>query len=501
VLSRAPLAGLRPPARWLFLALAAGIAALAVWLRLRHLDSLSFWLDEVASVQYAELPVSELWGADNHPPLFYFLLHYWMDWAGYDGWRLRLLSVVLSLATLPAAYLLGRRIGGPWTGLAATLALAAASFDVRYAQELRMYTLLNLGAAWALVGFAALLADPARAVARASAGAWALLVLGTIVALYAHNMGLLLPMTTTLLAAALWRRRPERRRLALAWIAAHGLVLAAWAPFLPELLRQTGVSTWQWIKAPDLTEIAYIQGQLAYGQPNLDGPLQVMAFAGFLALTVLGWRALPKGSPWRLALPGLYLLPALAALLATWIYRPVYLARPLIWTELPVAVLVGAGIVAVLALRPRRRALLGAALVLMTAVGNGYSLWFHYKVYGKANWRGVAELVLDLAEPGEPVVVHGVDFMTLDYYLERQGGEDRPRVLGDWYRMPLGSVFFAATLPDARSFLLADPTWGPEPPLLATALHWRYPCHAVTRAGERSGIVLWRYAERPGCAR
>ena len=496
---RAPT-DLPPPPRWLHLLFLAGIAGLAVWLRLRHVGALSFWLDEVASVRFAELPVADLWGADNHPPLFYFLLHFWLEWVGYDEGRLRLLTVAISLATLPAVYLVGRRIGGPWVALAATLVVACSPFEVRYAQELRMYSLLSCAVAWTLVGFGALVADPERAARRESRGAWALLVAGTGVALYAQHLAVLLPMTTTLLVCLLWWRLPQRSALAWRWAAAHVAVLLIWMPFWPELLRQTGVTTWQWIEAPTVDFIAYVQLQLAYGLPNVTEPLSGPGFAGLLVLTVLGWCALPRRSPWRLALPVLALLPALVALAVSWLYRPVYLARPLIWTGLPVALLVAAGLVAALSLRPLRWRVAGAIVLVLAVAGSGYGLWFHYKVFGKANWRDVAPLVWELTGPGETVVVPNSEFVALDYYLERVAGEQRPHVLGTWSRQPIRALALVAAIPaSAQGFMLVDVTWKHDMLLLSSALHWRFPCHQANQVGRRHGIDLWRYEPQESC--
>jgi mannosyltransferase len=133
--------GLAPLRRWVLLLLAAAIAALAVYLRLYHLGRPSFWHDEVFSLNIIDRPWGELWGIyfDVHPPLFYALLKTWLALVGHDEYGLRLLSVLFSLATLPALYLIGRRIGGPWLGLAAFLCLAISPFAVDYAQELRSY--------------------------------------------------------------------------------------------------------------------------------------------------------------------------------------------------------------------------------------------------------------------------------------------------------------------------------------------------------------------------
>lgn len=499
------LIDLLPPPRWLGWLLFAAVGGAALALRLYRLDALSFWTDEVASMHFAAPPPAEIWGSDSHPPLFYFLLHYWQGWAGYDEFRLRLLCVALSLAALPAVWLIGRRVGGPWVAWAATLVVACGAFDVRYAQELRMYALLNCAAAWALVGFAALLAEPERAarpVGRGTWAPWALLGVGTVVALYTQSMAVLLPMATTLIAAALWWNRADRGRLARNWIVVHGLVLLAWAPYWPELLQQTGLSTWYWIPEATLKEIAYVQQQLAYGLPAIKAPWPAVGLVAFLALTLTGWLALRRAAPWRAVLPALALLPPLAAIAISWTYRPVYLARTMIWTEIPIAVLVGAGIVALFSARGLRLKAAAVVLLLMAVVGNAYSLWFYYAIYGKADWRGVAAYALTVSDPGEAVLVPYADHTSMRYYsdqLSAAAGREPLQVYGAWRRLPIQILAMVGAMPPAPHFLLIEISWLEPRPLLATALATRFPCHDATRLGQKSGMVLWRYDERAGC--
>jgi mannosyltransferase len=504
------LTSLPPPPRWLSLTLVVVIAGIALALRLYRLDALSFWNDEVASMLFARLPPGEIWGADSHPPLFYLLLHHWLPWAGDDEGRLRLLCVLLSLAALPAVWLTGRRIGGEWLAFAATAIVACSAYDLRYAQELRMYSLLNCVVAWALVGFTQLLADPQRAaqpIGRGGPGgwgAWALLGLGTLAALYTQHMAVLLPMATTLLAVALWWGRAERAQLARNWVVVHGLVLLAWAPYWPELLQQTAMTTWHWIPEATLNEIVYTQLQLAYGLPPFSGPWPVVALIGFGLLTVTGWLALPRSSPWRVTLPMLALLAPLVAIVISWTFRPVYLARTLIWTEVPVALLVGAGAVALFSTRGLRLKAAGALLVLMLVAGNAYSLWHYYHAFGKANWRGVSALAMSLSDPGEVVLVPYTDHTAFAYYAEHQAvasGREPLRVYGTWRRRPIEMLAMVGGMPAEPQFLLVEITWQRPRPGLAMALAGRFPCHEVTRAGERSGMVLWRYALRDDCAR
>jgi mannosyltransferase len=68
----------RPFARWelviVGLAVVVGVAA-------RFVTTSTLWLDEALSIHVARLPLGEITDAlrhDGHPPLYYFLLHFWM---------------------------------------------------------------------------------------------------------------------------------------------------------------------------------------------------------------------------------------------------------------------------------------------------------------------------------------------------------------------------------------------------------------------------------------
>jgi uncharacterized membrane protein len=83
-----------------------------------------------------------------HPPLYFWLLHYWRLISGDSEFGLRLLSVMFGLLTIAAAYLLGKRINGRFTGLLAALFMTISRFDISWSQEMRMYALAALLGRW-----------------------------------------------------------------------------------------------------------------------------------------------------------------------------------------------------------------------------------------------------------------------------------------------------------------------------------------------------------------
>ena len=120
------------------------------------------WLDEAFSVWLGWQTLSEMlaWVShiDQHPPLYYTLLHFWML-GGDSATMVRALSACLGILNIPLLYWLGKRLAGPGLGLLAALIITLAPFQVRFAQETRMYTMLNLNATLALLALIYLLTD------------------------------------------------------------------------------------------------------------------------------------------------------------------------------------------------------------------------------------------------------------------------------------------------------------------------------------------------------
>ena len=136
-------------------------------LRVLLLGMKGMWLDETFSVWLASHSVADMlqWivRVDQHPPLYYWLLHNWIGIFGATPYYARLLSVFFGAATVPIVYLIGKRMSGVALGLAAAIFLALSPFNIYFAQETRMYTLLAFNAAVAMYALVRLLTDPRTA--------------------------------------------------------------------------------------------------------------------------------------------------------------------------------------------------------------------------------------------------------------------------------------------------------------------------------------------------
>lgn len=216
-----------------------GLLVAAVILRFWTRSDL--WFDEALSVNIARLPLDQIPDAlrqDGHPPLYYFLLHGWIEVFGIGDVAVRALSGVLALATLPLVWFAGRRLGGAAVAWTAVLVVGLSPFAFRYATEARMYSLVIL---FVVGGYLAL----RRALESPTIGRLAVLTAitaGLVLTQY-WDLYLVAIVGAALLVRAL--RAPEAADRRVAWrvfgaVALGALAFAAWLPVFLDQIGHTG---------------------------------------------------------------------------------------------------------------------------------------------------------------------------------------------------------------------------------------------------------------------
>ncbi|MCI0451978.1 MAG: glycosyltransferase family 39 protein [Candidatus Latescibacteria bacterium] len=205
----------------------AAIFVLALALRLWDLGARSLWFDEAAEYWVATAPLSQLAHfvsvGSGDPPLFAFLLHFWMKLGTNEAW-LRMLSVLTSMAGVAGVMVLGHRLGGFSAAVAAGVLAAVNPPDIRYAQDVGQYALLMGTVSWSLVALHGLWNEAGR---RWVIG-WAAAAFLATIAYYASVFAVVVPFGCAVVEALVRRDRALLRRLSLAL----GLYLAVTAPVL-----------------------------------------------------------------------------------------------------------------------------------------------------------------------------------------------------------------------------------------------------------------------------
>lgn len=386
------------------------ITALGAGLRLFHLGTQSFWVDEAVSLRFARYPLSELIGQmlshhEVHPPLYDAALHLWSEVAQGEVW-VRLPSALLGTLSIGLVYWLGRETGadGRTSVLAAGL-FALSAFNVYISQEAKSYALGIFFSLAAMAVFARLLHHPTKRLALAYA-------LTCVLCFYTHYLTALLWPCHLLAALSARPRRPF-------WTA-YGLALCAGflgvAPWLAVVARQAGsqdLSLFRKAVPLDLvmTPLSLLYGTAWFAPGGAWGVgliVALLALGGGLAW--VGARAM--GRPWAWMLVSAVTLPLLflysvSTLTSLHIFWPKYVSFGLGGVFL----LVARGLTA---LRSRRTALvLGLLFVAM----NAFSLSHIYfdPMYANQDWRSLVAQFSRGADPARDRVVILPSMMVLPF--------------------------------------------------------------------------------------
>ncbi|HEY6099131.1 MAG TPA: glycosyltransferase family 39 protein, partial [Anaeromyxobacter sp.] len=376
-----------------------GITVAAAAWRLASLDLESLWYDEAISLDLARRPFAEILenrALDGHPPAYFFLLRAWTLLFGDSPTALRALSVIPGTLVVPLLYLVAARWRGAAAGLVVAALAAGSRFLAHYSQEARDYAFLFL---FATAAFLAL--DRARE--RPTGGrlaAWSALLAAT---LWSSVYGLAVLGTQALWLAGVGLAARARRgadrppwRAALPWLAALLAAVALFSPWLLVLARRAETAAHDlWVPLP--TPAALGGAFVAFAGSRRG--LALFAPAVLLGL----WR--------ELAAPGAD--RRRGWLLVAWLVGPVLLPWLASYVALPVFVqrgtIVGVGAFLLLAalgldaLRPRRALCAVAAGLVVYALAFGAVRQVDRR--DKEDWRGLAALVAERAEPKDVLLL------------------------------------------------------------------------------------------------
>ncbi len=295
-----------PPApassRWDLVMKIGVVITLGVAIFLRFRTTSALWLDEALTVDIARAPLHQIPGLlrdDGAPPLYYYVLHFWMLVFGQGNLAVRSLSGILGIVNLPVAWLTGYRLGSHWwsldaaspseqavrldrgrtTAWAVTLLMAMSPFVVYYDTEARMYGLLILLGTLTALSVMSLLRRPTI---------WnaAGLAVLTSASLYTHYWALY--STAVLGVTSLWclwkgPYRHEARYL----LGALVVGTATFLPWLPTLWFQTHHTGTPWAAPAQLTAVVFTVTQFAGGNSDFGRGLAILFFF-FAVLAVFG---------------------------------------------------------------------------------------------------------------------------------------------------------------------------------------------------------------------
>ncbi len=439
---------------WLLLAL---VLALAAVLRFYRIGAQSLWNDEGTSAALALRDLASITrdaAHDIHPPLYYWLLHFWVRMWGVSEPALRSLSALLGVGVAALVFLIGEALFGTQVGLLAAFLAALSPFLVYYSQETRMYMLL---AAVACLGTYALvrymqtesshrrdhgdhrggrnLLRSAFSVVSAVKGFAALYVLASAMGLYTHYSFPILWGVWNLAYLAFWLWRRGGLGWLARWAAIQVAAFAFYLPWLPVGLRQMT----QWPAISESHSLAFfVKDAFAllvggHSLPLSRANLLVMA-AALGAVALAGLLPLRRETDTRAGLPwwlrsGLIAAWLAVPILAQWaasLLKPAYRPKFFLVCAPAFAILIARGALWPLHNRPSRGlgrlwAQMWLLLAVVAVAGAGAQALQNYyfdPAYARDDYRGIARYIEAFGGPSDAVLINApsqVETFTLYY--------------------------------------------------------------------------------------
>lgn len=260
---------------------ALAVTILAFALRLFHLGDQSLWYDEAHSLLMSQKDPGSIISAtaqDTMPPLSYLLLHLWSVPAG--DFYVRFPSAFFSTLCVPLVYGLALTLFQNYypvyargIALLAALITALSPFQLYFAQEVRMYSLL---AFLTLLSVSSLV----HAGKKSGLGWWALYTIATTLALYTHGLAALVLLSPAVAAAIYFRETGSFAKKLAQWTALSLLAFASWGLVLVQ--QSTTVLGSFWVSPPSVVSPVASLYIFLYGASL---PRYLLPFGLFLSIS------------------------------------------------------------------------------------------------------------------------------------------------------------------------------------------------------------------------
>ncbi|NMC79818.1 MAG: hypothetical protein GYA59_10700 [Chloroflexi bacterium] len=399
--------------------LLAGIMLLGLALRLLFAEGRSIQYDDAFSIFLAQQSLANIisgTAADTMPPLYYFLLHFWLL-VSEQLWWLRLLSTLFSLGSILFLYAWVKDLFDAPSALWAALLAAISPFQIYHAQDLRMYALLafsQMGYAW----FFSRLWLGRGTGGKDGWGNWAGLVGCGTVAMYTHNLAIFVLLVPDLFLVL----RREGRLLRNLLLAQLGMAVLSlpWLLMVPGQLAK--IQTAFWTPRPGLVEI--LQAVVVF-TTNLPLPGVWLAVGVVLSFQILvlvileNWRIRSKRAA-QACLTAFALLPPVLLFAASFLMRPVFVPRGFVVSSLAYYGLAG------YAIHQRWKGGAGTLLAIsfLLAAGVGLPYQYLYDGFPRSPYQQAVQFIQGRIAVGERVVHDN----KLSYFPSRYYAPDLPQV-------------------------------------------------------------------------
>lgn len=470
------------------LALTVGVSA---FLRIYQIGKLSFWNDEINTVIFATPNLKDmfriLWPKEINMSLYYMFVHFWIRiFPNASEGMLRVLSVIFSVASIPAVFLLGKTMGvsrkkATVIGLVAALLVALNAYHIQYGQEFRAYSLVFLLATLSTFLFIKAIEQPPDT----PNYWWRWYAIVSAAAVYSHffMVFVLVAQVASLFVLFLGNIQTFHIKLGLV---SSGVAIAVLITPLAVATFSAGAGGLAWIPEPTLGSVNKFVIELTGKQGGVL--LALYFFAGSIGLLagVGAWLQKNLITKWKFTLmANCLLLPVAIALVLSKVMTPIFMPYYLLFVMPYLAILAAVGIVTLATLGWNNRKFriitipVGIAVLALTVTLSVMGIKSYFKTFQKEDWKGVTQFLTK--ECSESLRLYYMTYMEKNVAYYNVNLKSQVRNWNDSLKKYPSSEELAGFLPDGYKQVClvlghtGTPQASAQTKVIQTALQIKYP--------------------------
>ena len=360
--------------------------------------------NEVAEVSIASFELSKIVYAIkamvHAPPLYHFLLHFWM-YLGNNEFTIRMLSLITGTLAIPAIYFLAKELYDDKVGLISAFLMGIVPIQVHFSQIARHYSLLILLTIISIYYFVRVLKD------QTNTSMWIGYLFFTFLCMYTHYYAFVIIITSNIVVLIVEKKLAFYTK----WFTSQIILAVSYIPWLSimlyvESMRNRSLTNSvspnpQLIEIPKTFEYFSIGILHTFNSWAFDPIILIMAVVLYASLFVLGLKAL-RDDPGKqsIIVLGFLIIPILIAFLFGFKIK-VYSPRYLLHTAFAFYILIA---LALSKIKNKRIFVVSIACIFLISAGTIYPNSQYLNNLPKNDIPDIFEFIIENSEPTDIIV-------------------------------------------------------------------------------------------------
>lgn len=408
-----------------------GILFIGLFLRVYDLGNESIWLDEGFSIRYANLNLSQIISLRDNglPPLYYIILHWWINLFGDSEFSIRFLSVIFGFLAIFMMYKIGNQIFDKDVGMLSSLLLGLSVFHIHYSQEARTYSLSVLLTLLSMYFFMKLLKKRSHI---------ALIgyILFSILLMYSHIFGLFIIISQNIYLFTLFLLSKEDYNYKLnlkKWLLIQTVLIALFAPWVKMLAIQVLAVVKSSSPSIPVPSIRSIIGSFS---TYSGSKLLLLLFLILSSFSIISYEKTNGNTDWKNFFKSIesycwkirFLNTNKIYLLLTWLLTPIILlfiisrfSTPIYITKYTIVASVAFYLLVAKGISNISHKYVKSIIISVIIAFSFLYVWEYYTKINKEQWKDVANHIDTNAKNEDLLLFNSVacKYLVFDYYSKR----------------------------------------------------------------------------------